>query len=358
MKKKVAASEKASSSAEFFEALEQLAQLRGIPLEDLIAKIEDGVFKAMKKQFPDTDEEEFSVKIDPEKREMRACIMRTIVDDEPIDFNEINIDEARTIDPNCVVGEKIAYALDPATFGRVAAQYAKQSIRHDVREFEKEKLIAEYQDKVREIVSAEVIRTEPANGIVTVRVGKNEFSLMKNDQIPGEVLKVDDIIDVYIVDIINLERRPTVKLSRVYKDFVRKLFEREVPEIYDGTVEIVSIAREAGSRTKIAVKSNDENVDAVGSCIGPKSTRINNILASLANEKIDIIPYDADPAKFVANALSPAKVNRVEVADSDEKMCTAYVPENELSLAIGNKGQNAKLAARLTGYKIDIKPGN
>ncbi|MGN0642064.1 MAG: transcription termination factor NusA [Huintestinicola sp.] len=341
---------------EFFEALECLAEENGIPVNALAEKIEQGVYKAVVKEYPDCDA--FYVKVDPDEKKFDVCVMRVVVDDEPIDLNEINIDEARTIDPNCVCGDSVPYPLDTAAFGRVAAQYAKQAIRHDVKEFEKEKLIAQYKDKVHDIISATVQKIEPATGNATLTAEKNEIYLFKNEQIPGEVLKEGEIIKVYVVGIINPDRKPAVKISRTHKDLVKRLFELEIPEIYDGVVEVKSISREAGSRTKIAVCSKDPNVDPVGACIGPKRSRISKVVDELGGEKIDIIVYDEDPAVFIAKALAPADVISVEIAEGEEKACTVIVPNNQLSLAIGNKGQNAKLAARLTGYKIDIKPEN
>lgn len=341
---------------EFFDALECLAEENSIPVATLVEKIEDGILKAVKKQYDDCDD--FMVKIDPEKHIFDVCIMRTVVDDEPIDLNEINIDEAHTFAPNCICGDVVPYKLDTAMFGRVAAQNAKQSIRQEVKKFEKEKLIAQYKDKVHDIISATVQKIEPSTGNAIMLVDKNEICLFKNEQIPGEVLTEGDIVKIYVVGIINPDKKPVVKISRTHKDLVKRLFELEIPEIYDGVVEIKSIAREAGSRTKIAVCSTDPNVDCVGACIGPKRSRISKVVEELGGEKIDIIIYDEDPAVFIAKALAPADVVRVELAEGEEKVCTVIVPNNQLSLAIGNKGQNAKLAARLTGYKIDIKPEN
>ncbi len=341
---------------EFFEALECLASENNIPVESLVEKIEQGIMKAVRKEYPDCDE--FLVDINPAENRFDVCVMRIVVDDEPIDLNEINIEEAKTIVPNCICGDAVPYKLDTAKFGRVAAQYAKQSIRHDVKEFEKEKIIAQYKDKVHDIISATVQKIEPTTGNAIVLVDKNEICLFKNEQIPGESFTEGDIIKIYVVGIINPDRKPSVKISRTHKDLVKRLFELEIPEIYEGTVEIKSIAREAGSRTKIAVCSKDSNVDCVGACIGPRRSRISKVVEELGGEKIDIIIYDEDPAVFIAKALAPADVISVEITNEDEKACTVIVPNSQLSLAIGNKGQNAKLAARLTGYKIDIKPEN
>lgn len=340
---------------EIFDALELLSKENGIPMDMLLDKIGQGVMKAVKKEYPDC-EEFTNIVSDPENRRFDVVVMRTVVDDEPTYINEINIDEAKTIDKNARVGDVIPYSLPTAKFGRVAAQYAKQSIRHDIKEFEKNRLIEHYKDKEHEILTATVQRIEPGSGNATLSIDKDEVYLFKNEMIPGETLHVGDLVKVYVVGIMNPDRKPTIKISRTHKDLVKRLFELEIPEIYDGTVEIKSISREAGSRTKIAVWSKDPNVDAVGACIGPKRSRISKIIDELNGEKIDIIVYDEDPQVFVAKALAPAEVRSVEIKEDEENSCTVIVPNNQLSLAIGNKGQNAKLAARLTGFKIDIKP--
>ncbi len=342
---------------EFFEALELLAQENGIPMETLVEKIEQGIARAVKKEYPDC--ENYLVKIDMDKKKLEVCLMRTVVEGEPLDMSEINIDEAiATCTKRAKVGDVVPFKLSTAKFGRVAAQNAKQAIRTELKGFERAKYINQFDSKVQEAVSATVQRIEPESGNATLTIDKNEVYLFKNEQIPGEVLKEGDIVKLYIVDIINRERRPMVKVSRTHKDLVKRLFELEIPEIYDGTVEVKAISREAGSRTKIAVWSKDKNVDPVGSCIGPKHSRIQNIVNELNGEKIDIIIYDEDPAVFIAHALAPAEVLSVTVEEGEQKSCTVVVPNNQLSLAIGNKGQNAKLAARLTGFKIDIKPEN
>ena len=342
---------------EFFEALELLAQENGIPMETLVEKIEQGIARAVKKEYPDC--ENYLVKIDMDKKKLEVCLMRTVVDDEPLDMSEIHIDEAiATCTKRAKVGDVVPFKLSTAKFGRVAAQNAKQAIRTELKGFERAKYINQFDSKVHEAVSATVQRIEPESGNATLTIDKNEVYLFKNEQIPGEILKEGDIVKLYVVDIINRERRPMVKVSRTHKDLVKRLFELEIPEIYDGTVEVKAISREAGSRTKIAVWSKDKNVDPVGSCIGPKHSRIQNIVNELNGEKIDIIIYDEDPAVFIAHALAPAEVLSVTVEEGEQKSCTVIVPNNQLSLAIGNKGQNAKLAARLTGFKIDIKPEN
>ena len=342
---------------EFFEALELLAEENGIPMEQLVDKIKQGISRAIKKEYPDC--EDYMVEIDPENKVFDVILMRTVIDGMPIDMSEIAIDEARALTNQPVQdGDVIPYKLSTAKFGRVAAQNAKQAIRTEIKSFERQKYISQFSDKLHEAVSATVQRVEPESGNATLLIDKNEVYLYKNEQIPGETLKEGDIVKLYIADIINPDRKPMVKVTRTHKDLVKRLFELEIPEIYDGTVEVKSISREAGSRTKIAVWSKDKNVDPVGACIGPKHSRIGNIVNELRGEKIDIIVYDEDPAVFIAHALAPATVINVSIEDEEQKSCTVTVPNDQLSLAIGNKGQNAKLAARLTGYRIDIKPEN
>ena len=342
---------------ELFAALAQLAEENCIPMESLVEKISQAILKAVRKEYDYCDD--FVVNIDPDKNIFDVCVLRTVVDDEPIDLNEINIDEAKAVcSPNAQLGDRVPFKLSTAQFGRVAAQYAKQSIRHDIKEFERDKLINQFKDKEHEAVSATVQKIEPGTGNATLTIDKNEVYLLKNEQIPGEVLKEGQIVKVYVVGIINPDKRPAVKISRKSNELVKRLFELEIPEIYDGTVEIKSIAREAGARTKIAVCSKDPNVDPIGACIGPKHSRIEKIVDELNGEKIDIIIYDEDLSVFIAHALAPADVISVTVEEGEEKKCTVIVPNNQLSLAIGNKGQNAKLAAKLTGCKIDIKPEN
>ena len=343
---------------EFFEALELLAEENGIPMEQLVDKIKQGISRAVKKEYPDC--EDYMVEIDPEKKVFDVFLMRTVVDGiPPVDMSEISIDEARTITNKPVKdGDVIPYQLSTAKFGRVAAQNAKQAIRTEIKSFERQKYISQFSDKLHEAVSATVQRVEPESGNATLTIDKNEVYLYKNEQIPGERLREGEIVKLYIADIINPDRKPMVKVTRTHKDLVKRLFELEIPEIYDGTVEVKSISREAGSRTKIAVWSKDKNVDPVGACIGPKHSRIGNIVNELRGEKIDIIVYDEEPEVFIAHALAPATVISVSIEDGEQKSCTVIVPNDQLSLAIGNKGQNAKLAARLTGYRIDIKPEN
>lgn len=338
---------------EFFEALRGLELTSGISLEALIERIKQGILKAVKRDYPET--ENVRIDIDPDKQEFGMCLLKTVVEGEPEDpANEINIEEARTYNERLVVGDACEIPLSPAKFGRVAASSAKQSIRSDLKQFERDRLVAQYKDKEHELVSATVQKVEPVTGNAILLIDKDEIYFPKAEQIPGEELKAGDIIKVYVVGVLNPDKKPSVKVSRTHRDFVKRLFELEVPEIYDGTVEIKAVSREAGSRSKIAIVSHNPDVDAIGACIGSKRSRITAIVGELNGEKIDLISYSEDDAEFIAKALSPAEVVSVTLAEDGTKTASVIVPANQLSLAIGNKGQNAKLAARLTGYKIDI----
>ena len=324
----------------FFEALSSLGSEANVDTALLVEKVKSAMLKAARKAYPEC-EENISVEIDPATKTFEMYLRQTVVDDEPIDANE--------------VGGFIERRLDIAKFGRAAAQSAKQSIKGDLREINRERILGEFESLENDCITCEVSQVE-TGGTATLLYHKTELYLFRNEQIPGEVLKEGQRVKVYITTIANKQKKPIIKISRVRKELVKRLFELEIPEIYDGTVEIKSISREAGSRTKVAVWSNDPNVDAIGACIGPKRSRISAIVAELNGEKIDIIPYSEKPEEFIAKALAPANVLDVQILDEEERTCTVKVPNNQLSLAIGNKGQNAKLAAKLTGYKIDIKP--
>lgn len=340
---------------DFFRALEALGEENSVETELLIEKVKSAMLKAARRAYPHS-EERISVEIDPKTKKFEMYIRQDIIDDEPIDENEVNIDVARTMDPNAMVGGTIMKELDISKLGRMAALSAKQSIKGDLREINREQMLSKFEQKEHECITAKVSQVEPGRGTVTVVYDGTELYLFRNEQIPGEVLEEGRSVKVYITGIIGKNKKPVVKISRTHKDLVKRLFEQEVPEIYDGTVEVKSISREAGSRTKIAVWSKDENVDAVGACIGPKRSRITAVVNELSGEKIDIIPWSEVTEEFIARALAPAEVLKTVITSMEEKACTVIVPNNQLSLAIGNKGQNAKLAAKLTGFKIDIKP--
>ena len=340
---------------DFFRALEALGEENSVETDLLIEKVKSAMLKAARRAYPHS-EERITVEIDPKTKKFEMYIRQDIIDDEPIDENEVNIDVARTMDPNAMVGGTIMKELDISKLGRMAALSAKQSIKGDLREINREQMLSKFEQKEHECITAKVSQVEPGRGTVTVVYDGTELYLFRNEQIPGENLEEGKMVKVYITGIIGKNKKPVVKISRTHKDLVKRLFEQEVPEIYDGTVEVKSISREAGSRTKIAVWSKDENVDAVGACIGPKRSRITAVVNELSGEKIDIIPWSEVPEEFIARALAPAEVLKTVITSMEEKSCTVIVPNNQLSLAIGNKGQNAKLAAKLTGFKIDIKP--
>ena len=350
-----AASDMVFSETEFFKALELLGEENSVVTEILIDKVKSAMLKAARKAYPHS-EERIRVDIDPAAKKFEMFIVQDIIPDEPIDENEINIEVAKTIDPTAAVGGTILKKIDISKLGRMAALSAKQSIKGDLREINREQMLSKFEQKEHECITATISQVEPGRGTVTVVYEGTELYLFRNEQIPGETLEEGKPVKVYITGIIGKNKKPVVKISRTHKDLVKRLFELEVPEIYDGTVEVKSISREAGSRTKIAVWSKDPNVDAVGACIGAKRSRITAVVNELNGEKIDIIPWSESPDEFITRALAPAEVLRTVITSEEEKTCTVVVPNNQLSLAIGNRGQNAKLAAKLTGYKIDIKP--
>lgn len=341
-------------NGEFFEALKLMGQENGMEPEALAEIIKQGVTKAIKRDNPNC--ENIRVEINPDTGVFEMGVLKLVVDDEPLDeYNEINIDEARAIDPDCYVGGMCLIEVSPATFGRVAVQNAKQQIKHELKNHERERLIEQFNDKLYECVTAKVERIEARTRNAVLSLDKSEVYLVHQEQIPGEILRPGDMIKVYVVGIANPEKKPALKISRTHKDLVKRLFEMEVPEIADGVVEVMNISRVAGSRSKLAVRSKDKNVDAIGACIGPKKSRISAVVNELHGEKIDIIPYSDDPAEYIARSLAPAQVIKVDlIGDSEVPACRVVVPSNQLSLAIGNRGQNARLAAGLTGYKIDI----
>ncbi|MEE5993145.1 MAG: transcription termination factor NusA [Oscillospiraceae bacterium] len=353
----------------FFDALSDLGTENSVDTQVVIDGVKTAMQKAVQRIYPDTkDKECVRVDIDPEKKIFDVILLQRVVDEVPTSHAEISLDEARTINPTAIVGDVLERKLDISKFGRASAQSAKQSIRGDLRDINRNKILEKFEKYEGDIITCTVTQVEPGRGAATLMYDKTELYLLRQDRMPNEVLREGMSIKVYVTKIANKNKKPIIKLSRVHKDLVKRLFELEVPEIYDGTVEVKSISREAGSRSKIAVISKDPNVDAIGACIGPKHSRISAIVKELNGEKIDIIPYSDNVAEYIANALSPAKVLKVYILDNPEPeidaegnekppktSAIAVVPENQLSLAIGNKGQNAKLAARLTGCKIDIK---
>ena len=336
------------------EALKLMEEERGIPREFIADKIAEAIVVAARKDYGGSDI--VSCVIDTEKEIFNVTARKTIVDEVTNRYTEISKEDAAAIDPASLEHGFIDIKLDPRKFGRVVAQNSKNNFRQGVREAERGQVLAEFQSHNRELVTAVVQRIDPKTGNAILTIGSNEATLPKTEQVPDEVLTEGDHIKVYVVDVKETERGARIMLSRTHPCLVKRLFETEVPEIFDGTIEIKSVSRQAGSRTKLAVWSANPEIDAVGACIGPRGARVNKIVEELAGEKIDIVKYSDDPHEFVAEALSPAKVVAVEIESEDPKVCKVSVPESQLSLAIGNKGQNVRLAAKLTGWKIDIHP--
>lgn len=338
---------------ELFEALDMLEKEKGISKEYMLERVEAALLSAYRKESGGN--ENARIKLDPVKQEAKLYKQLTIVEEVTNPETEISLEDAQMKSKKYKLGDVYEIELKTKTFGRIAAQTAKQVIIQGIREAERGNLIREYEEKKEEIVSAVVVRVDPTTENATLEIGKNEMVLFRNEQIPGETLQVGDRIKVYITEIKRAARGPSVQLSRVHPGLVSRLFELEVPEIAEGIVSIMRVAREPGSRTKIAVLSNEENVDAVGACIGPKGARKNNVTAELCGEKIDIIPYSDNDEEFISAALAPATVVSVVKIPDAERAYRVRVADDQLSLAIGKEGQNARLAAKLTGFKIDIK---
>jgi len=339
---------------EFFEAVQLLESEKGISSEYIYDKIRAAIISATKNSYGNKDN--VVCDINPEEKTMRVYVKINVVDEILEPGAEMTLEQARNYDPNAQVGGIIELPLEPKKFGRIVAQTAKSVIRQGIREAERELATKEFQNRHQEVVTATVNLVYPETGDASIEIGRANAILPKADQIPGETLVPGQLIKVYVASIKEENGTSYANISRKHPGLVKRLFETEVPEIYDGVVEIVSVSREAGARTKIAVNSHDENVDAVGACIGPRGQRVSNIVEILCGEKIDIVRYSEEPEKYIAAALAPAEVLSVMVDENGAKACRAIVPDSQLSLAIGNKGQNVRLAAKLTGWKIDIKP--
>ena len=320
----------------------------------MLAQISKAIITACKNSYGGNDD--VTVQYNKTKGRLEASLNKTVVEEVEDPNFEISLEEVRKKRKKIEVGDEYDVPLDPKQLGRIAVQTARSVIRQGIRDGEKGQMLQEFKSRLGELCTAVVERVDPVNGMATIRIGKAVATLPKSEQVGDRVLKDGDSIKVLVADINDNERGPRAMISRTNPELVKRLFEQEVPDIYDGVVEIKSIAREAGSRTKMAVLSNDDDIDAIGSCIGTRGDRVNEIVAELGGEKIDIIEYSDDPEKYIAAALSPATVLNVDILDESAKSCKVTVPDGQLSLAIGNKGQNARLAARLTGWKIDIRP--
>lgn len=337
-------------NVEFIEALKELEKEKGIAVDILIDAIEAALISAYKKNFGSS--QNVRVEIDRESGEIHVFSRRDIVEIPEDPRQEISLEEARKTNPVFEAGDIFETEVTPRTFGRIAAQTAKQVVVQRIREAERSIIYDEYINREGDIVTGIVQRHEMKN--VFIDLGKTEAILMPSEQITRELYEQGERIKAYIVEVKKTTKGPQILISRTHPGLLKRLFELEVPEIHDGTVEIKSVARESGARSKIAVFSKFENVDPVGACVGPKGMRVQTIVSELKGEKIDIVKWSDDPACFVENALSPAKVISVDISAS-EKIARVVVPDYQLSLAIGKEGQNARLAAKLTGWKIDIK---
>lgn len=346
-------------NAEFFAALEQLEKEKGIPVEYMLDRVCQALLTAYKKDNDGLVCENVYVEPDLDNHSINMYVSKEVVDEVEDPLTEISLEDAREISRHVAMGDMVRVDVETKKFGRIAAQAAKQVIIQGIRESERGMVFNEYSSKEHEILSAVVNRIDPRNGNIILDMvsdgEKTEAVLSTSEQVASEDLREGQRIKVYVVEVRKGSRGPQVMISRTHPGLVKRLFELEVPEIHDGIVEVKSIAREAGSRTKIAVVSNDENVDPIGACVGPRGSRVGAIVGELSGEKIDIIKYSEDMATFVSEALSPADVvNAIMLPDG--KSCRVIVPDDQLSLAIGKEGQNARLAAKLTGCKIDIGP--
>ncbi len=341
------------TNKDFFAALADLEKEKGIPEQVFLDALVNALSSAFKKQYTGAVGA-IDIKLNPEKGTIDFFTVRNVVEEVTDADSEISLEDARAIKKSYKVGDKVAEKFVPKDFSRIAAQTAKQVILQKLNETERDAAVSEYSDKEGELLVGVVRKIDAKNIIIEFGKGQVEGLLLPSDQVPGETYNVNDRIKVFVKKVKNNFRGAQVLVSRSSSGLVRKLFEEEVPEIKQNTVTIKSISREPGARTKIAIYSEDKRVDAVGACVGNKGARVNAIVEELKGEKIDIIPWSENPLEFIAKALSPAKVISVTQLDG-EKTAMAVVPDDKLSLAIGKDGQNARLAVRLTGWKIDVK---
>ena len=345
----------ATNNNEFFDALAALEKERGLPADYLIDKIKAAIVIAVKKDY-EVEDDNVVVDIDPNIGAFRASLLQDIVEEVENPHTQVSLEDAQKIRKTYKVGQRLVTPLKTKEFGRIAAQTAKHVIRQGLREGERSLQCSEMQSRAHEIITGTVTAVDAERGNIVLDLGKGGSAVLpKNEQVPGEHFTEGQMVQVYVVDVLATERGPRVTISRTHPGLVKRMFELEVPEIYDGTVEIKAIAREAGARTKMAVWSKNPDVDPVGACIGAHGSRVEKIVEELGGEKIDVINWSEDPKEFIAAALSPSKVLEVALNEA-EQSAKIVVPDHQLSLAIGKEGQNARLAAKLTGYKIDIKP--
>jgi len=337
-------------NGDFIEALRQIEKEKEIPFATLLKTLEVALGKAYKKHYGVTGD--VVVHIDTSKNAFKFSAEKVVVEDVTNEHAEMSLETARKFNADAMMGDMIPVTVTPENFGRIAAQTARQVMMQEFRETEREKVFDEYNAKIGEVATGIVQRAEMGN--VYINIGKLEALLPKQEQVPGEPYRFNDRIKVYLLEVRKSTRGPQVILSRSHPSLIRRLFELEVPEIADGSVMIKSVAREAGARSKIAVASIDDKIDPVGACVGHRGARVQSVVSELYDEKIDIVRWSADVKQFVAESLSPAKSVQVKV-NEEKKSCFVLVPDSMLSLAIGKSGQNVRLAARLTGWRIDIR---
>ena len=346
----------ATNNNEFFDALAALEKERGLPADYLIDKIKAAIVIAVKKDY-EVEDDNVVVDIDPNIGAFRASLLQDIVEEVENPHTQVSLEDAQKIRKTYKVGQRLVTPLKTKEFGRIAAQTAKHVIRQGLREGERSLQCSEMQSRAHEIITGTVTAVDAERGNIVLDLGKGGSAVLpKNEQVPGEHFTEGQMVQVYVVDVLATERGPRVMISRTHPGLVKRLFELEVPEIFDGTVEVKAISREAGARTKMAVWSKDPNVNPVSACIGEHGSRVAAVVEKLGGEKIDIVKWSEDVSEFISAALSPAKVVKVELLPGETRSCRVTVPDQQLSLAIGNKGQNARLCARLTGYNIDIRP--
>ncbi|BAP85737.1 transcription elongation factor NusA [Paucilactobacillus hokkaidonensis JCM 18461] len=339
---------------ELVEALDALEKEKGIKKEVVVDALEAALVSAYKRNYGQAQNVE--VDFDDKKGNIKIYAVKKVVEEVEDAQLEVSLEEAVKINRGYELDDEIRFEVTPQNFGRIAAQTAKQVIMQRVREAERGVIYEQYSQYENEIVTGEVERQDSRFTYISLGNGNVEAVMSSQDQMPNENYKIHDRIQVFVTKVENSTKGPQVFVSRTAPELLKRLFEKEVPEIYDGVVEIVSIAREAGDRAKIAVRSNDPNIDAVGTCVGPRGQRVQVIVNELGGENMDIVEWVDDPAQYIANALNPAEVLDVIFDEENERACTVIVPDYQLSLAIGKRGQNARLAARLTNFKIDIKP--
>lgn len=337
-------------NGDFIDALKAIEKEKEIPLEQLLETVESALVTAYKKNFAASGD--VYVRVESSKTGFKVFCQKVIVDEPVNEHTEISLADAHKVDPNIALGETIEVEVTPADFGRIAAQTAKQVVMQRIREAERDNVFDEYSEKVGEVMTGTIQRWEQKH--IYVNIGKIEALLPQSEQVASEIYKFNDRIKVYILEVKRAPKGPQVIATRTHPNLIRRLFELEVPEIHDGVVIIKSVAREAGARSKIAVQSVDEKVDPVGSCVGHRGSRVQAVVDELFDEKIDIVRWSDDAEKYIAESLSPAKVVSVKINEED-KSAFVIVPDNQLSLAIGKSGQNVRLAARLTGWRIDIR---